>query len=655
MSEKSPLLNDVPDNPKVEKERQTVNRYWQRYQRAMFAVQDKHKLWNTLDTFDRGEQWKGVAMPPWMPKPVTNYIRYTRTLKRANLAGAIPKANFSPVAREDSGLVNKYQKAYDHVWEEEKVDRMVRRCIDRALLEGTSIGYVWWDEDYVGGKYYQENDARNNLYDGRICVKRFPNANFFPDPDSYTIQGCKYIEITEPIALNTVINHQAFVKYTKDNGTHEKLKTLKSTMLTPDAGGNGEIYERENKPSNNQFGSQLGEEMGLLHAHFERYLTKSGKWQLDITYYLENTDFILLRLENVKPSCYPFATLYDEQEENDFWGTSQSMDILENQKVINKTSQTASVISMLHQNPQKVVQRESGINAQELARTGTLAGKVWQSNIPQPIEFLQHPDIPSGTFELEDRMKQDIREMVGVSEAYTGESVGSLTTSTGVDSLIERATIRDKDKMTNIDNFVEDLSDLIMMFIVEHWKEKRPIVRRQPNGQPEFEEFEPEKGLTLENFKWRVKSDVYAKSPMTQAQKRQQADKLMQMQGQFQFNPPIITPEEWIRFQDFDMKEEILQRMEEDRIKLEQQETETMTQNIMMLIQQANEMSKQGMSSEEINGQMQMAVQQIIQSTQSTGASQTLEAGGVGSAPSETSMPSGSTSQIAAANMASGN
>jgi hypothetical protein len=461
---------------------------------------------------------------------------------------------------------------------------------------------------------------------------------------------CKFIELPEPVSLNAIKNNKEFRKY-----AGAKLDKLQGRYLDLNKDSMGEIYNRDNQVSNNPLGMQQGEEMATLHTHFERFLNENGKWQLDITYYLKNTDFALLRIEDAKPNVYPFAIYNDEEEENDIWGTSVCMDILENQIVLNKLSQTSSIISTMHQNPQKVVLRESGINAQELARTGTLAGKVWQSNIPNPIEMIQHPDIPGGLFETQTRLANDIKEMVGLNEAYTGQSVGSLTTSTGVDSLIERASIRDKDKALQIDAFIEDLSHIIMLFIVYHWKEERPIAKQQPNGDTQFEQYKPIKPIDADNLAWRVISNVYAKSPMTQAAKRQQADKLMQMQGQFQFNPPIITPEEWIQLQDFDMKEQILARMESDRQKLQQQDQQQMSQGIMQLVQQSQEMTKQGLPQEQIQQQIQGQVQQLLAQTQSTGASQAQgESAGQASAPNEPNMPQGSTSQISMANMASG-
>ena len=307
--------------------------------------------------------------------------------------------------------------------------------------------------------------------------------------------------------------------------------------------------------------------------------------------------------------------MYDEEEENDFWGRSTCEDVIENSKIVNRISQTAAIIATLHQNPQKVVWKESGINAQELAKTGNLPGKTMVSNVPanQAVNYIQPPDISRSLFEVEDRLKNDMKEVVGVTEAYTGQSVGSLTTSTGVNSLIERSSVRDKDKMVQIDDFVERISYLIVLNVMFTWDRARPILSVGKNGEARYDIFEPVDPLTAENLELRVRSNVYARAPITQESKRQQADKLMQMQGQFQYNPPLITPEEWLQFQDFDIKDEIMKRMEEDRQKMEQEKqmNENNASQAVQLGMEAAKMLQQGMPPEQVQQQlMQMMAQQ---------------------------------------------
>jgi hypothetical protein len=266
------------------------------------------------------------------------------------------------------------------------------------------------------------------------------------------------------------------------------------------------------------------------------------------------------------------------------------------------------------------------------------------------ISVVQPMDIPKSLFELKDRKEADIKDAVGVNEAYTGQSVGSLTTSTGVDSLIERATIRDKDKMIQIDEFVERISHLIVTFILYKWQDKRPITTTGPNGQPQYGEYEPISGNIAEQLEWRVKSDVYAKAPVTQATKRQQADNLMQMQGQFQFNPPIITPEEWIRFQDFDVKEEILARMQVDRTKLEAQKAQNLADHMMQIADEISKMRSQGINEQDIQQAAIQLANEFLQQEEQEEAKN----GGQPTAEGDPVAPKGVTGQVQMNAMAKG-
>lgn len=637
--------NKSPKETDEYKTLRKVQKYYTRFRNAENAMQPRHDRWKLLDMFDRGQQWEGTNLAPWIPKPVTNYIRYFRTLKRANLASAIPHAQFYPEHPQDLETVNMLQKAYQHVWTTEHVDRTIRRCIDRSILQGTSIAYVYNDDTYVGGKYYGEEDMANHLYVGKICVKRIPNGNFFPDPNAYSLDECKFIEITEVLPLEEVKNTPAYKKY-----AGKKLEELKIADLDFDSDASGDFYERKVTKLNTSLTNVAGDELVTVHTHWERYMTKEGAWQVDVSYYLRNSDFFLLRIEDVKPSQYPFAVLYDEEEENDFWGRSICEDVIENSKIMNRIAQTASIIATLHQNPQKVVWKEAGINAQEMAKTGNLAGKVWQSNVPanQAVTNINPPDISRALFEVEDRLKNDMREIVGVTEAYTGNSVGSLTTSTGVNSLIERASVRDKDKMIQIDDFVERVSYLIVLNIMYGWDRQRPIMTVGKNGKPVYDVFEPIDQLTADNLEIRVRSNVYARAPITQASKRQQADKVMQMQGQFNYNPPLITPEEWVRLQEFDFQDDIMSRMEEDRKKAEQNSVDNMAKQALQLGVMINEMLQQGVSLQDAQVEAMKYAQQM-QAQQMQGGQ-----GQAPNAPAQPQLPQGATDQVAMANMAQG-
>lgn len=660
-----------------ESEKKLVQKMHSRFLRAQTAKAGKEKQWAEIDEFDRGEQWKGLNIPPWVPKPVTNYIRHFRTLKRANLTAAISKATFEPVAESDAPFVKRLQAAYDHVWDVEKVPRTLRNCIDRAISLGTTIAMVYTDETFVGGKYHPPipltmpgqpgqpaldqngqpimiTNPLTKLYQGQIRVKRIPVQNFFVDPDAYRLEDAKWCETTELVPFTTIKNNKIFREY-----AGEKLANLKAPRPDNEASASGEIFKRDHTATSGT-GTEEGDEVVTLHTHYERYINEEGKWQLDITYYLQNGEFILNRVENWKPSVFPFAVYYDEEEEQDFWGTSQAMTgLLEAQKIINKVQQVSTTIAALHQNPQKTVMRESGINAQEMARSSNIPGKVWATNIPKPVEVIQPPDIPRGLFEMDDRIKMDAKDIMGLNEAYMGNSVGSLTTSTGVDSLIERSTIRDRDKMIQIDAFVEQISNLIVLQIIHKWTEERPIPTSNPDGSVNFNTWQPIDPTTADNLEWRVKSNIYAQAPVTQAARRQQADKLMQMQGQFAYDPPLIEVEEYMRMQEFPDGPAIIARMERRRAELMQQQQMMASGALQQTIMQIAQFAASGMMQQDpaVMEQVQMMVDQTIQQIFSLTRPPVpgQETQQKGQPPGQMAMPQqGVTNNVAAANMNAG-
>jgi phage gp29-like protein len=123
----------------------------------------------------------------------------------------------------------------------------------------------------------------------------------------------------------------------------------------------------------------------------------------------------------------------------------------------------------------------------------------------------------------------------------------------------------------------------------------------------------------------------------------------MQMQGQFQFNPPIITPEEWIEMKDFPNKEDILARMQADRENKQNQDALALKNQILQIIQQAQQIKSQGATDDQINQQVAPMVQQIVQATftscQNQGSADVMQ---------NQSAPAGTMSPTAMGNMQAG-
>lgn len=610
-----------------ETEKQKVSRIMNRYHRAREERQKYDPKWNELDKFYRGEQYYWEKIPPWVPKPVTNFIHLVVTMKRAALALENGTGMLSAVSREDVERVKELQQIYEWVWKKVKARKAVRDAIETSCLLGTAITHVYWNE-HTGVR-----GGTNAYYEGEIELCEIDPSSFFPDPNADCLEDCEYVHVVERRSRQWI--EKTFGVSLKDVHAVDSQDT--------------DIYERER--NHNYRGADEETEMYELHTHYERYWNTEkvrkvvpeyeeqpvmiedpetgemvpdpsgatetvqvgerevetdeevGGWVYRCTYIVG--DKILKEVPRLVPNMYPFAILYDYKQRKEFWGKSIASLIIDNQKLINKVESLIAMIGTLLQNPQKVISKKSGINPKEARKYSTAPGHVWVTN-ERPrdsIAWQEPPQIPQALYNLAEAAKQNIREITGMNEAYMGQAVGSLQTSSGVDALIDRATMRDRDKMYDIELYIEQLSRLIIGFVVHYYTDYRYLKVIHDESNPNDAEFIEFLGTDYQDLEFDFHIDVSGKAPITMLRKQQEAENRLQLQGQYGFNPRIITPQEYIENMDMVGKREILDRMNRE-------EMQSNLQKLQTVLQMCVEAIASGMPFEEV---MQMAQQHLTQ------------------------------------------
>ena len=196
-----------------------------------------------------------------------------------------------------------------------------------------------------------------------------------------------------------------------------------------------------------------------------------------------------------------------------------------------------------------------------------------------------------------------------------GSSVGSLQTSSGVNQLINRATLRDQDSMFHIEQYLERLTRLLMKYAVTYYTDNR-LMRLKNIDPVSNQEFDYVQFVAQDysDLDFDFKVDTYRKANDSRAQRREDAQNLIQWQLQFQPEVALITPEEIIKMYNIEDKEDILARMKNDRDMMSLQQSQIITQAVM-------EQMQMGMPPEQI----QMFVQQIL-----TGELLKEQKGGIG-------------------------
>jgi hypothetical protein len=546
---------------------------------------NKDGIWQELDAFDRNQQWDLKASPDWLPKPVTNFVHLVKYTKRAALAMENPTGKLRPVSPAGQQSVQELNEGFQYTWERIKGRKVVRQNIETAKLLGTAIAHVYWNENKEGRLGTTIQGDEGYQFEGEICIKEIDVSSFYPDPNAFSLEECEFVHIVERKPISWLKKHPKFKQYM---GTIEKLLENNDNPLE-----RGEFYIRD----------YTTETKGLIdfHSHYEKEPNDEGGFNYYVTYVAGDKQ--LGPRQQLRPNRYPFAILYDFPQRHDFWGMSTCQFILDNQRIINKVESIIAMIGTLMQNPQRIVSRQSGINPNEMSTYGNLPGMTWVSNDDptRSVHYIQPPNIPQVLFSLLENAKANIREITGLTEAYLGQTVGSLQTSSGVQSLIERATMRDRDQMYDIELYIEELSKLIIDFMTEYYEEERTI--RIMGQNPDEYSFKTFLGAKYKDLDYDLFIDVSAKAPVTRMREAQEAKDLLNMQGQFGFTPEIIKPQEVVDMMDFANKNQLIKRMN-------LAEMQNKVDQAMRVASMITEALQQGVEEEEV---MTMATQMFQQ------------------------------------------
>jgi hypothetical protein len=545
---------------------------WQKAKDAIdFRRQRKDNAWKELDAFDRGEQWneKG-SMPSWIPKPSTNYISHVKKQKTGELLIDNYLGELKPLAPEQSDNVFLLQKSYEQIWEKLNIRYHVLEAVRTSRLLGTGILYVGWDENYIGG-------TRNHLYSGEILVTAIEPSTFFIDPQAFELEDALYCGTY----IRTTPEHiQADASISVEKRKEFKEKRKSNTFASEDQATRGEIFARDY--------SSYQENVVDLITFYEKEVNDEGGFSINVTYIADG--IILKEVKGIKPNVFPFVILRQYKQRQDFWGVSDCQLILPNVKMINKVQSIIGTLATLYQNPQKIVYEGAGIDPRIVSKYGNAYGLVYLSKHPDLQNVIRNvdvSDIPTTLMSYIEFLKNDIKEFTGLSDIATGKGAGSLQTSSGVQSLIERALIGNQDEYISFEKFLEKLSYMIITLAIEYYTDERLIRMKSedPNGDAEYE-YIPFTAEFFREIGYDFSINITERMKNTEQTNQEKMRLLSEWQLQYSPDVALVTPEDMIKAFNPSNRDLILARIEQERQQKSMENAQMIAQTIMQAMEQ---------------------------------------------------------------------
>jgi hypothetical protein len=553
--------------------KEQINKIWDRVREAIqFRRQNYDLKWKELDAFDRGEQWTIAGqMPSWIPKPSTNYVSKVKRYKTGNLVLEDYLGELKPLAPENEAQVWMLQRFYEQLWDKLNLKYKVLDVVRTSRLLGSGILYVGWDEAYLGG-------TRGHLYQGEILIKEIEPSTFFVDPTAFNLEEALYcgtfIRTTEEhILMDPTIED----KYKKD--FKERRRSYSGASGQEDR---GEIYY------NRDYSSFQDLDIVDLMTYYEKVPNDDGiGYSIRVSYIADGV--LIKQIDELKPNLFPFVMLYQHKQRMDFWGISDCSLILPNVKMINKVQSIIGTLATLYQNPQKVVYEGSGIDPRIVSKYGNAFGLVLLSKSPDlrnAIANIPPSDIPMTLMNYIEFLKADIEDFTGISSFSTGTSSGSIQTSAGINSMIQRSMVAEQDEMILFEAFLEKVSYAMLLNAIEYYTDDRLMRMRDTNPNHDFEyEYVPFRADEFQDLAWDFSLDISQKLKNTEQNRRQTMQMLSEWQLQYSPGVPLVTPADIVKAFNPPNRDSILARIEQQEQQMDYNQAAQIAQAVMQAVQ----------------------------------------------------------------------
>lgn len=509
-----------------------------------------------LDATDRGKLWEAVraAFPKYQILPDTNFVAYVKNNILASIYTVGKSAKLIPTSDQDKEIVEQLNIAMDNLWGTLDIAGYQMQAGERAALLNYGVTQVGWDNSIIRGT----GDA---FQKGEVSLKNVDPLRFMRDPfakDMDTAAWCvTWDSYHKSVILDNPKYKSAFKEYLKNNECASDTTGDTITMNT----------DHVSKTAQGKKG---------YYTIYSYWVNKDGNIH---EIHLVNNEYVLLCKENIKPATFPFAELYCNLPAGDLFGTSECAKIFSNNLAYNIMSSIILTSEYKNQRPPRFVNGQSGINVATFVKHGNDADRTFivQGDASKAVHYQQFPQPTQQATQSMGFLSNDIKNITGVDDRYTGRDTGSVLTTGGIENMLDQVTMIDAPKVENYERYCKRLTYLIVTNLLEYSWERKYFVQnpRTLDWKTVTVDFPNIDADTIFSYEMAISSEL----PKNKSRIESVANHLMEMQMQYQgqgIDVDLITPEEWLMMQDLPMREYMQERMGVQR-----------TQNWVTMVSQA--------------------------------------------------------------------
>lgn len=533
--------------------------YTEMYKKAYDFNTERFKAYAELMAFYQGNQHllkKYKTDRPWVVNMNTPYATVAIENRIASILVNDYEGDLIPLSPEDIDIIEPIDRVYKREWERLDIDRIIRNCVETSAVVREAYCHIILDDKKIYG-----GTKRKRV--GALTAEIIEPARVLIDPTARNLKDANYM-----VVLGRISKKEALKNYSK----LESLK-LQAPDYTPNQ--RGEVY----------YDNDYSTEQEDVFTVWNFYQKEDGK--IKKTKLINN---IIVKESTLDITRFPIAQLRWKKAAQSCYGISLMDQLLSLQKAINAIESAITNTAIAYAAPSMMVAKGSGVDPKVVAKSNGAPGVVYSvnGNLDNAIKPVVPPKIQDEILSIKQDFEAKIREISGNSNQFMGNIGTAANTVGGAEVAVERAKIIEVNIINNIEDFVEEIVNILVEFIIKMYPNAELTYSNGKDGEGayNFDVIKMPKKSEMKDLEYKFYIELDKKSQYSKDKQKQALMDLFQFERQYDAPVKTITVSDIIKNSDLINKDEIIARYNS----LNSQDAQTKAETIDKLINTANNM-----------------------------------------------------------------
>jgi hypothetical protein len=527
-------------------------KYVDMYSKAYHFNEERFDAYAELMAFYQGNQHllkKYKTERPWVVNMNTPYATVSIEARVASILVNDYEGDLLPLAPEDIDIIEPIDRVYKREWERINIDDIIRKSIETAAVVREAYCHIFVNDKKIHGGRYKKRV-------GALEAEMIDPSSVLIDPTARSLKDANYC-----IVLGRISKKDALKQY-------PKLQDLASqNEFTPKQ--RGEVY----------YDNDYNTEQEDVFTVWNFYIKNSGKIKK-----VKLINSIIVKETELDITRFPVLQFRWKKAAQSCYGISLMDQLLSLQKAVCAIESAITNTAVAYAAPSMMVAKGSGVDPQVVAKANGAPGVVYSVNgsLDNAIKPVIPPKIQDEILAIKQDFEDKIKEISGNTNPFLGKIGTAANTVGGAKVAVERAKIIEVNTENNIEEYVEDIANVIVEFIMKLYPnaELNYANGKDGTGTYLFDKIKMPTKKEMKDLEYKFYIELNKKSQYSQEQQRQTLMDLFQFERQYDTPVKTITVTDIIKNSDLVNKDEIIARFNE----LNAQDAQTKAETIDKIV-----------------------------------------------------------------------